>query len=201
MKRGANYLLMACLMIFFSCTQKDSRYGDNRNDDSKDVAEEQKEDKFDNKGEKDADFAVDAAENNMLEVRLSQLAETNATSSEVRSFAKALIADHSKANEELKQLALQKNITLPASLSDKSQRKYDDIAKKTGRDFDEAYTDFMVKGQKEAVRNYKNEAEKGNDPDIQAYARKQIATFEHHLAMAEDLEDITDRADRASNDR
>jgi putative membrane protein len=200
MKRGVMYLLMAGMLVFFtSCTQKDNR--ETAADDSKDVAEEQNEDKFDNKMEKDADFAVKAAEDNMLEVRLSELAETNATSSEVKSFAKAIIVDHTKANEELKQLALQKGISLPASLSDKSQRKYDDIAKKSGREFDEAFSEYMVKDHKDVVDAYKKEAEKGNDPDMKAFAAGQILNLEHHLAMAEDLEDMVKKANRASNDK
>jgi putative membrane protein len=201
MKRGAMYLLMAGLLVFYSCNQRDQSGNNNGNDDSKDVAEEQNEDKFDNKMEKDADFAVKAAEDNMLEIRLSELAESNASSSEVKSFAKSIIADHTKASEELKQLALQKGITLPASLSDKSQRKYDDIAKKSGREFDEAYSDYMVKDHKDAVDNFEKEAEKGNDPDMKAFAAKNIQTMQHHLAMAEDLEDMVKKANRASNER
>lgn len=203
MKRGANYLFIACLVVFFSCSQRD-KYGNKESgtaEDSKEVAEDQNDDKFDNKMEKDADFAVKAAEDAMLEIRLSQVAETNATSSEVKSFAKAIIVDHTKTTEELKQLALQKDITLPASLSDKCQKKYDDMSAKTGTEFDKAYADYMVNDHKDAVDNFKKEADKGNDADMRAFAAKNVQTLEHHLAMAQDLEEMVKKTNRASNDK
>jgi putative membrane protein len=203
MKRGAIYMMVACLMTFFACQQKD-KYGNNESgtkDDSKEIAEDQNDEKFDNKAEKDADFAVKAAEASMLETRLAQLAESNASSSEVKSFARGIIADHNKTNEELKRLATQKNITLPASLSDKSQRRYDEIAGKSGREFDESFSDYMVKDHKDCVKNFKDEAEDGNDPELKAFAARTVPTLEHHLAMAEDLEKMVDKANRASNDK
>lgn len=201
MKRVANFLLMASLVMFFACAQKDKYGNESRSgEDSKDIAEEQNDDNLNNEMEDDADFAVRAAEDNMLEIRLAQLAETNATSSEVKSFAKSIIADHTKTGEELKALATQKNITLPASLSDKSQRRYDDIAKKSGREFDEAFAEYMVKDHKDAVDNFRKQADKGNDPDMKQFASKTLMSLEHHLAMAEDLEEMVERTDRASND-
>ena len=213
MKRFAMCLFASCLVVLFSCNQRD-RYGNDRadndrsnnglagkDDDSKDIAEDQNDDKFDNKMEKDADFAVKAAEDGMLEVKVAQLAATNASSTEVKNFAKSLIADHTKVNEELRSLATSKNITLPASLGDRCQRKYDKIAGKSGREFDQEFADLMIKDHKDVVDNFKKEAEKGNDADMKSFASRNISRLEHHLAMAEDLEDMVDRANRASNDR
>lgn len=197
MKKTMNLLLIICMLAFFSCTQRDRT----SNEDSKDIAEEQNEENLDNKMEKDADFAVEAAEDGILEVRLAQLAETNATSSEVKTFAKNILADHNRANEELKALALQKNIALPATMGDRCQRKYDRIADKNGREFDESFSEYMVKDHKDAIDKYKKEAEKGNDPDLRDWASRKVASLEHHLTMAEDLEDMVKRANRASNDK
>jgi putative membrane protein len=211
MKRLAMCLFACSLVVLFSCNQRD-RYNDRADndratkdrtakDDSKDIAEDQNDDKFDNKMEKDADFAVKAAEDGMLEVRVAQIAATNASSSEVKNFAKSIIADHNKVNEELRSLATSKNISLPASLGDRCQRKYDKIASKSGREFDKDFADLMVKDHKDLVDSYKKEAEKGNDADIKSFASRNISRLEHHLAMAQDLEDMVDRTNRASNDR
>src|SRR5689334_8318546 len=166
MKRLAMYLIACSVVVMISCQQRD-KYGNKTADgkDSKDIAEDQNDEKFDNKAEKDADFAVKAAEDGMFEVKVAQLAERNASSSEVKNFAKSIIADHNKVNEELRGLATTKNITLPASLSDRLQRKYDNIADKSGREFDEELTEMMVKDHKDVVDNFKKEAEKGNDTD------------------------------------
>jgi len=203
MKRIAMCMVACSLVVLFSCNQRD-RYGNersNKGEDSKDIAEDQNDEKFDNKEERDADFAVKAAEDGMLELKAAELAATNASSSEVKNFAKQIIADHTKVNEELKSLALSKNITLPASLTDRCQRKYDKLAEKSGREFDQEFADLMVKEHKDLVDAYKKEADKGNDADMKAFAARSVPRLEHHLAMSEDLEDMVDRANRASNDR
>jgi putative membrane protein len=137
-------LFAAFFFTLVSCGTK------NNQDDSKEIAEEQNEQKFEETDlEDDTDFAVKAADGGMLEVQLAQLALTKASSSKVKEFAQKMIDDHSKANEELKSLAQTKNITLPTTLSDENQKDYNDLAEKSGAEFDKAYCDFMVKDHKD----------------------------------------------------
>ena len=165
-----------------------------KKDDSKEVAEDANEQKFDDtKIEDDTEFAVTIADAGMLEVKLGELAQTNGYASEVKSFAKMMIDDHTKAGEELKTVAAQKNITLPAYLSSTSQGKYDDLSKKTGKEFDDAYTDAMVSGHKDVLDVMKKEAEKGNDADLKTWATAKVAVIEHHLEMAKQTEEAVDK--------
>jgi putative membrane protein len=129
----------------------------------------------------------------MLEVQLGQLAVSKASSPSVKKFGQSMIDDHSKANEELKSLAAQKNITLPAALSDKNQKKYDELSGKTGPEFDKAYSKFMVDDHKEDIDEFKKEAEKGDDPDLKSWAAGKISVLEHHLMMAEAARDEVDK--------
>lgn len=165
-----------------------------KKDDSKKDAEEANEQKFeDSKIEDDTEFAVDIADASLLEVQLGELAQTNGYAKEVKSFAKMMINDHKKANEELKTVAAQKNITLPAYISSKSQGKYDDLSKKTGKEFDDAYTDAMVSGHKDVLDIMKKEAEKGKDADLKSWATAKVAVIEHHLEMAKQTADVVDK--------
>src|SRR5690242_3779496 len=63
----------------------------------------------------ETDFANDAGAGGMMEVELGQLAEKNGSSPAVKNFGKMMVTDHSKLNDELKDLAAKKNITLPTS--------------------------------------------------------------------------------------
>lgn len=189
-----NAALLASVLFMASCS--DSRKA---NDDSKDVAQEENKDKFkgtDVKG--DAEFAVKAADGGMLEVRLGELAQQKGVSSEVKELGKMMAEDHGKANEELKALAQQKNISLPATLSEDCQKKFDDIAAKSGEDFDDAFTDFMVKDHKKDLDAFKDEAEKGDDPDLKTWAAGKVSTLEHHLAMSESAEKAVDEAKKST---
>ena len=94
------------------------------------------------------DFITDAAAGAMMEVRLGELAKTNAASKAVKDFAAMMVSDHSKASEELKSIAAKNNVTIPATLPDKSQKHIDDLSKKSGSEFDKDYISLMVDDQR-----------------------------------------------------
>ncbi|MBC7389699.1 MAG: DUF4142 domain-containing protein [Opitutaceae bacterium] len=182
-----------------SCSKDADHTADTNNDnkDSKEVAKDMNDEKFDSTNiEDDTKFAVAAADGGLMEVRLGELALKNGSSAKVKEFAKLMVKDHGKANEELKELAAKKNISLPADLSDDAKDKYEDLAKKKGNDFDDAYTEFMVKDHKDDISDFKKEAEKGNDPEVRAWAAGKLSTLEHHLQMAEAAEEIVDKNDK-----
>lgn len=191
MKITRNSLLALSLaagsMMFAACGQKD------KPEDAKKVAEEQNEAKFeDTEIENDTEWAVAVADLGMLEVEASKLALERATTPAVKDFAQTMVADHTKANDELKAAASQKNISLPATLSDKSQKKLNDLREKSGKDFEDAYTDCMVKDHKDAVDKFKKQADKGEDADLKSWAAGKVATLEHHLEMAKATEKTVD---------
>ncbi len=180
--RFATVLVLSTMLVLVGCNPKN-------NSDSTELALDQNEQKFeDSKIEDDTEFAVAAADGGLLEVQLGQLAQTNSTMANVKAFGQMMVDAHSKANEELKTLAAQKNITLPTALSDKNQKRYNDLAAKTGKDFDNAYTEFMVKDHKEDIDKFKKQADKGSDSDLKSWATGKVGTLEHHLEMAKQAE-------------
>jgi putative membrane protein len=195
MKR-INYVtfLLAASIFMFSCEK--------RANDSKDIAEESNEAKFDETNlEQDAEFAVTAADGGLLEVQLGLLAQHNSLSPEVKKLGKMMVDDHTKANEELRNLASKRGISLPDRMSEKNQEKYDDFVKKTGNDFDKAYTEFMVKDHKEDIDKFKKEFDKGEYQELRTWASEKVPTLEHHLDMAEQTERIVkDENKRTSRD-
>ena len=50
----------------------------------------------------------------MAEVQLGQMAQQKAQSADVKAFGNRMVTDHSKANDELKQLATTKGLAMPA---------------------------------------------------------------------------------------
>ncbi|HTN45769.1 MAG TPA: DUF4142 domain-containing protein [Flavipsychrobacter sp.] len=166
---------------------------ENHPEDTKEMAEEANEQKFDKPMEKDADFVTTAANGGMMEVKLGELASSKASSKKVKDFAAMMVTDHSKANDELKAIATQKNISLPSSLSNDMQDKYNELNSKTGSEFDRAYISYMVKDHKEDIDLFKQEAEKGNDSDLKNWASGKIPVLEHHLHMAEQADSTLDK--------
>ena len=178
-------LVLAAILSFSSCNSKKA-------EDTKEVAEEQNEQKLeDTVVEDDSKFAVAAADGGMMEVKLGELAQSKGSSPSVKDFGKTMVADHGKANDELMELAKQKNITLPAALSDDKQKDYDDLAKKTGKDFDKAYASFMVDDHEKDVKEFEKAAKDCKDADIKSWAGGKVPTLQHHLEMAKAMKDAT----------
>ena len=133
----------------------------------------------------DADFAVAAADGGMMEVQLGKLAQEKGVHKQIKDLGALMVKDHSMAYDELTSAAKAKNITLPSTLSDKCQKKVQELTEKKGADFDKAYAEFMVDDHKEDIDAFKKEAEKGNDSLLSSWAKGKVPVLEHHLMMAE----------------
>jgi putative membrane protein len=135
----------------------------------------------------DHGFVKEAAIGGMAEVALGQLASTKATNEKVKAFAQRMVADHSKANDELKNLASSKNLTMPASVDAKHKATQDRLAKLSGVAFDLAYVSDMLADHRKDVAAFKHEATAATDTDVKQFAAKTLPTLEEHLKMIEDL--------------
>jgi len=151
-------------------------------DDPKDVAEEINDNAFDNrKDEKDAQFLVEAAEINLEEIQLGQLAQTKSTDAEVKKIGKMMVADHTKSLTELKALATKKGIAIPTTLTEDGQDAYNKLTDKKEKDFNEDYCDMMVKGHKKAINKFEKASENAEDAEIKAWATASLPKLRAHL--------------------
>ena len=89
-------------------------------------------------------FAANAAQGGMAEVELGRMATQRAGDSSVREFGARMVADHSRANSELKSIAAQKGIQLPADMNSEQKSEIDKLSKMSGADFDKEYISAMV---------------------------------------------------------
>lgn len=135
----------------------------------------------------DTKFMKEAAEGGMAEVALGQLAAEKASGSDVKKFGQRMVDDHSKANDELKQLASQKNVDLPQDLSAKDKATKATLEKLSGEEFDQAYMKDMVKDHKKDVSDFRRESKSAQDPDVRTFATKILPTLEDHLKQAESI--------------
>lgn len=152
--------------------------------DSKKIAMKQNEATLPESMHDDAKFAVVAFEGGMMEVQLGQLAQTNASSEMVKAFGRTMMDDHNRTNNELKAIATRKNITLPATLGDRHQKHYNDLAKKSGTDFDKDYMEMMVENHEKDINLFEKEANEGKDEELKMWASLTLPILRHHLEMA-----------------
>ena len=138
----------------------------------------------------DKRFVKGALELGTKEVRLAEYPVNRATSTAIRDFAKMMVDDHTKSNDELKMLAMNKNIEGDevADAEDDARDKIDNWSKKSGSEFDKAFIEQMVRDHKKAVRHFEDAAEDADDAEIRAFAAKHLSTLRMHLEKAQMLE-------------
>lgn len=136
----------------------------------------------------DADFAKDAAQGGMAEVKLGQLAQEKGSSDAVKNFGKQMVEDHSAANDKLKGVASQQNINLPNDISKKDQRTYDKLSQLSGAEFDRAYARDMVRGHQSDIAQFQQEANGGQNAAVKNFASQILPTLQEHRKLAKEMQ-------------
>jgi len=136
------------------------------------------------------EFALQAGRGGLAEVEIARVVVTRATRPEVRDFAQRLIDDHSRANQELENLANQKSITLPTTLDPAQQNLLDRMKTMGGAALDDTYLKEMIKDH-EADSHLFERGQNAQDPDLKAFAQRTLPTIQQHLEMAKRLAEAT----------
>jgi putative membrane protein len=158
-----------------------------KQEDPKEVAEDENEAKFDNVDdakEDDSEYLVDAAEVDMEEIGLGKLAQQKSTNPDVKALGKMMVEQHEKSSAALKEAAAKKNISLPTSLTEDGQKAYKDLNDKNGHDFDKKYVDMMISGHEDLIKKMEKASEKAADADIRMWAANMLPTLRTHLEHA-----------------
>lgn len=136
-----------------------------------------------------AAFAKKVASANAFAIQSSELAQDRAQSSELRSFAKRMITDHTKVGEDFKSLLQSANVSpLPPERPDAKQKAaLAKLKKAQGPAFDRAYLSAQLAGNKRAVAALRKYAKSGHTPQFREFAQKTLPTIEQHLTEATEL--------------
>lgn len=149
----------------------------------------------------DAQFMAQAAQSNMAEIALSQLALRRASSNEVKKYAQQMIRDHSQANTRLVQLAQQKRVTLPTNLDAKHQAIMAQLQQLSGEGFDQEYMMAMHNDHAQAAMLFQNGARQAQDRDVKAFASNTLPKIQGHLQMARTMTGNTSAQNQNSGQR
>jgi putative membrane protein len=131
----------------------------------------------------DSIFIQKASSVGLLQVKLGRLAEEKGSSPAVVEFGKRMVADYSKANEELKAAAKAAGFAAPVLLRQDQQTF--ELFTRTGRSsFDKAYMAEMVEQHREEVRLFQGESAGGQVQSLKQLASRMLPEMEQRLSLA-----------------
>jgi putative membrane protein len=144
----------------------------------------------------DTAFLKQAAQNGHAEVESSKLAMDKAVSADVKSFAKQMVDDHTKAGDELKALASSKGVEVPSEPSVMQKGKIKLLSARKDTSFDSHYAASMgVDAHQDTIKLFQKAADSADDAEVKAFAAKTLPTLQHHLQMAQQMNTAAKAAD------
>ncbi len=169
-------IVVGCLSVIGTvCAQTDTAIGSNPHLRAQSAPTQSAQSIAVKLSDKDRKFIQDAANGGVAEVADGKLAEEDGQSAEVKKIGARMVADHSKANNELVELAKKKGLSI-----DTSKGKSRNFNK---ANFDRQYLASMERDHETDIKVFEKEASSGDDADIKKWAAKTLPTLKEHLAM------------------
>lgn len=135
----------------------------------------------------DQQFVDFAAQTDMMEANLGQLAGTTADAQAVKDYGQMLATDHTADYKQLSDVAKQANLNVPTAIDAEHNKLIAPMYKLKGAAFDKKYETEMVAGHTKAIEIYKKEASDAQSSDLKSYAQQALTVLQKHLDGAKDL--------------
>ena len=137
---------------------------------------------------KEAECVMMFGSGNAGEIRLAELALKNSENPEVKEYAQMMIQDHSKANDELSQIAKNHNIDFPPAPPAADVEMSKTLLDLKGPEFDKKYMGEVVTGHTNDLAAYKKAKGEVKDHLLKAYVDETEPTVAEHLKKAKQLD-------------
>ena len=133
----------------------------------------------------DKAFVQAATMSSSTEIDASKLAMEKSYDGDIKTFARRMIADHSKLTVQLK-VAAPHNVAIPKDNSDVALMNQ--LKGLQGQQFDKMYMQKVgLEGHRQAVQAFQTEATNGQNADLKKAAQKALPTIQMHYQMAQQL--------------
>ena len=130
-------------------------------------------------------FMDSAAVGGMMEVDLGKLALEKSVNVKVKEFAARMVADHTKANTDLKAVAAKLKHLLPADYPADVKAHMDAMKKLSGKQFDAHYMDMMVNDHVKTLNLFRSAS--SLRAEIKDFAARTLPVLEKHHQMAKEI--------------
>lgn len=150
----------------------------------------------------DERFLKDAAVDGLYEVEVGKVASQRASDAPLKAFAEMLVAQHSAANDELRQLAGMRNVALPNELPVMKRRAVEKLRKIKSSDFDHEFIDkVVIEDHEKDIKHFEKASRDLKDADLRAWAEKMLPALRQHLADARNLSAASVRSNPVSRSK
>jgi putative membrane protein len=131
--------------------------------------------------EADKTFVAKVSQGGMYEVELGKVAETKATTQDVRDSGNTEAHDHMLVGAKLKSIVEANGMEFPDTLNSEFQARLDKISALPADQFDTAYIRDMKKIHAADGAAFAKEAASGTNPDLRQFAAETYRIVQRHI--------------------
>lgn len=131
-----------------------------------------------------ASFLHHAAEGQQSEIELGQMAIQKAGNEQVKQFGARIIEDHTKARQEVQQLASKGGIRLPSQPVESHKDINDQVSKLLGKEFNRTNITAMLREHAQEMKELKQHALLEQNTEVRQWAAGAELMVKEHLTKA-----------------
>jgi putative membrane protein len=94
-----------------------------------------------------------------------------------------MVRDHTKAGDQLKQLAQGEGLSLPTQASAADTKEESKLSAESGAAFDKDYIRAQRTAHRQAVALFTQESKNGKDANLKSFAAQTLPTLQDHYRM------------------
>jgi putative membrane protein len=147
-------------------------------------------------------FRAKATSSDAFEILSGKIAETHATTSDIKEFARMMIKDHTKSTDDLVAIGGVSKASLESKMKPGRDGKFaandlidsdqatelNSLNSKSNDDFNKTYIKDQVDGHKRMVSLLEDYVKNGDNAKLKAFAQELLPTVRKHLKEAQDIE-------------
>jgi putative membrane protein len=129
-------------------------------------------------------FLAKAGEMQLAQISLALLVDERAVNKRVRQFAEHMIAVHKKISQEVQELAAEKEVPVPAELSEDHKQKLKELSQLSGHTFDRIYMHYILRDHQMDVQAFEEGMQTLEDADVLHWTYRTLPMLRAHVEEA-----------------
>ena len=134
------------------------------------------------------EFMVEAAQDDLGEIDMAQIALHNSSTNDVTDFANMIKSDHTNALDDLAELMQSNNVQIPKSIPVQTERDITRMTSLKGGEFDREFVNMIVGEHQKSIEMFRDQRSTAQHPDLKKYVENMLPILEMHLEKAQRLQ-------------
>ncbi|MFL5493515.1 MAG: DUF4142 domain-containing protein, partial [Gemmatimonadales bacterium] len=132
----------------------------------------------------DRQFIQEVAADNTLEIRLGQMAQRQASGSDVKRLADRMVSDFTRWQDRWTSMASRNGLPVQPGMGNLHRQKLERLQKASKGQFDRVYVRTVIENLQSIVPYFENEGRSARSSQVRNLVQDELPTLRQHLEMA-----------------